>query len=510
MGIVRRMKTPSSFDFSEIQHDPDWAQREFGSIDLGDPRRTRRLVDFMKSTTLKPGASVPDIASSWGEAKGFYRLLAAPEVTAEALFEEHRKGTLRRAGDAPPQVLLAVQDTTTTNYSTRGKLAGQGQIGSRSSGATGLHLHNTLLVGGGAGEIFGLLGAKIYAREGAPRAGQPAGTRDREPIEEKESYRWLESFELARGCHAELCGAAREAGREAPVMVSVGDREADIYELLVEAARHREAGMHLLVRSQHDRQLAPEKEPAEEGQEAGDKAGQERLWEHLAATPERGQVVVEVPRKGGFKKREVTLSIRYAAVELDVPAHKRKYQKMVETVKMNAVLLVEEGGGKQAICWRLVTTLPVESVEEAAEIARWYALRWQVEVLHRVLKTGCRVERRQLRTMDRLRPMIAIDLVVACYLMSMVSAARGRPEVAASGWLEEDEIDALHAYQKVAKPEGAVVTIGQAVRMIGKLGGHLGRKSDGPPGAEVVWRGLKSLEVITETWRVLTGAKTCG
>jgi hypothetical protein len=505
MTIVGRMHQSSSFDFPDIELDPNWAENEFGATELGDPRRTRRFVRVMNDATRNPGKSIPEFSASWGDCKGLYRLVDCPKFTDEVVLEAHRKGTLKRATQSSAQVLLAIQDTTTLNFTSHVKLEGQGSIG-RHERTTGLHLHNTLLVGGETGEIFGLLGVKLYARDGKRRAKQAPGTRNREPIEKKESYRWLESFDMASACHTELGSAAREVGSHRPTVVSVGDREADIYELLIEASKHRDEGLHLLVRSQHNRKLVSGKE----GEQTTEQAEQSRLWEHIGTMPERGRVEVEVPRKGNLKKRKVTLSIRYGPVELEVPAHKRKYQKMVEPAKVNAILLVEEGGGKNAICWKLLTTLPVESVAAAAEIAHWYALRWQVEVLHRVLKTGCRVEDRQLRTMDRLRPMIAIDLVVSCHLMSMASAARGRPETPASDWLDADELDALCAYQQVTESANAVLTIGQAVRMIGKLGGHLGRKGDGPPGTEVIWRGLRKLETITDAWRLFTKPITCG
>lgn len=163
--------------------------------------------------------------------------------------------------------------------------------------------------------------------------------------------------------------------------------------------------------------------------------------------------------------------------------------------------------------WRLLTTLPADGSEAAARIARWYAPRWKVEVLHRVLKTGCRVETRQLRTMDRPRPMIALDLVIACSLMSLAGAARSRPEAPAAEWLEEAEIQASHAVRRLpapSAPSAGSVTAGAAVAMIAKLGGHLGRKNDGPPGPEVIWRGLKKQAVITEAWRAFSSGDTCG
>ena len=164
-------------------------------------------------------------------------------------------------------------------------------------------------------------------------------------------------------------------------MISAGDREADIYELLVQAQEHSERGLGLLVRFQHDRKL--------EGEEL-------RLWEKLSRTPSQGRVILLLPRSRGLRQREVEFTIRYREVELASPAHKRRYLQMTRPAKVTVIEL-KETRKRNGIHWRLLTTEPVASVEEAKKIAGWYAKRWQVEVLHRVLKTGCRVERRQMR-----------------------------------------------------------------------------------------------------------------
>ena len=214
------------------------------------------------------------------------------------------------------------------------------------------------------------------------------------------------------------------------MVVSVGDREADIYELLVGAKRRRGEGTALLVRCQHNREIEVE---VEEGRQ------KVRLWERFAAQPCQGKVVVELPRKGSFKRRKVQLEVRFLSVELAVPHHKQKYLGATESVSLSVIEL-KEVGTEGGVHWRLLTTLEVRDFETACRFGRWYALRWQVEVFHRVVKTGCRVEKRQMRNMDRLEPMIALDLVVAAYLMSLISQSRSRPETPASQWLEPVEI----------------------------------------------------------------------
>jgi len=260
-------------------------------------------------------------------------------------------------------------------------------------------------------------GARIYARDGSKRRSQAAGARNRESIEQKESYRWLESFEMSRAARERLCASAAKEAKEAPLVVNVGDREADIYELLLEARKHREEGAALLVRCQHNRGIKTEPEGEDE-----DGKAPSRLWERLAQEPCQGTFEVELPRRASFKRRKMELEVRFLSVELEAPRHKRKYLGATESVRM-AVVELKEPGAEGGVHWRLLSALEVADFETACRVARWYALRWQVEVFHRVLKTGCRVERRQMRTMERLEPMIALDLVVVAYLTGLIPEA---------------------------------------------------------------------------------------
>jgi hypothetical protein len=501
-GIVSRMPAASTNTKSAsvpLLPEARWAEAEFGSIALHDARCRRRLVRSFAGMLAAPGESIPQCTGSTGAARAFYRLLDHDELTDTLIFDTHRAGVLRRAGAVAERVLLAIQDTTTLNFDRHKSLEGLGAIGANNTekSVSGLLVHSTLLTAADSDQVYGLLGAKIYTRDPDKRKSQAPGTRNREPIAEKESIRWLESFALARDARQTLCASG---GPEDPavLVVSVGDREADIYELLLEARQHRAAGVGLLVRSQYNRGLT---------------GGEKLLWEELSGSPLLGTVSLPRPRSQGQKPRTAVLEIRRLRVEIAVPAHKEKYLHMDTPVTVHVIELTEQGE-KDGICWRLVTTLPVEDAAAAARLARWYAKRWQIEEYHRILKTGCRVESRQLRTLGRLRPMLALDMIVACCVMGLRAAARDTPEAPASTWLDDDEIKALTAWSRPQRPapaaDGKPLTIGEAVRLIGRLGGHLGRKSDGAPGPEVLWRGLAKLDAITEAWRRFYPDKTCG
>lgn len=511
VAIFGRVSPRPVFSFSPSSTsdaNSQWAHNELGSIQLGDSRSNRRMVKAFSQMLNAPGASIPQCSSSLAQAKAFYRLLDVELLTDTLLFEVQRQAVLRRAKASGCRVLLAIQDTTTCNFDSHHSLEGLGAISSNrcKSGIQGLHVHSTLLSAADEDAVFGLLGAKIYARKKL-RKQQTPGTRNRERIEDKESVRWLESLALAREASQWLQQPSPEQGAdatvppEAPLIISVGDREADIYELLVEAQQHRDQHLGLLVRAQHNRTLAGEEDA--------------QLWQHLASSPPAGSFMLPLPRSQGQKARQVTLSVRFESVTIAVPAHKAKYLKMDTPVKASVVELREEGppGGK-GICWRLLSTLSVDTLEAAVQLARWYAKRWQIEEFHRILKTGCRVEARQMRSLERLKPMMALDMMVACRIMGMSAAARQRPEDPASDWLDEDEISALQAYEnagdKRVEKAPSMMRLGAAVRSIGRLGGHLGRKSDGPPGAQALWQGLAKLDAITEVWRRLRHHSSCG
>lgn len=280
----------------------------------------------------------------------------------------------------------------------------------------------------------------------------------------------------------------------ATTLVNVADREGDLYDLFVAALAPREGPpVHSLVRAQHDRQVAHP---------------QKYLWDFLAARRVSGRLKIEVPRKDGRPARLATLSIRFTPVTLRPPCLKEDQPPL----SLWAVEARETRPPKGAtpICWRLLTTLPVESLAGAVEKIRWYAQRWQIEVLHQVLKSGCQVEQRQLETAARLQRVVRVDLIVAWRVLALCKAGRETPSGLASDWLSAAEWRALTCYmEERSQPPRRAPTVRQAVRWIAQLGGFLGRRRDGEPGPIVVWRGLQQLRAITAAWKRF-GHESCG
>jgi len=447
----------------------DWAEEEFGAAVLRDIRLKRRLVELARDFGAHPQANLPQACGSRARTKAAYRLLDHQAVRMEEILKPHYQATAQRsAGQA---VVLAVQDTTFLNYSTHPLTQGLGPIGTnRQPGLLGLVVHDTMVYNLERTPL-GLIDAQCWARD--PQQRGKAQRRRELPIEHKESAKWLRSFAAA---------ARLQAACPHTTVVSVGDREADIYELFAQAESDA-AGPKLLVRACRARVLADEQGP---------------LWQHLSAQPRAGHSEVHVPRRGQRPARVAKVEIRFAPVQLRAPGNKPG----LGTVRLWAV----EGRETNApagvpLHWTLLTTVEVASLEDAVRMLSWYAIRWQIEVYHRTLKSGCRIEERPLGTSQRLQNCLAIDLVVAWRITQLARLGRELPDVPCSVYFEEAEWKALVSFVTQSyTPPDQPPTIGEAMRLVAGLGGFLGRKGDGHPGTKTLWLGLQRLDDITLAW----------
>jgi hypothetical protein len=459
----------------------NWTEEEFGAVDLGDERLDRRLRIIAGDFLARPTMNIPQACGSRAKAKATYRFLDHPQVHLDSVLSGHYQATIRRVAADP--VVLAVQDTTELNYTAHGQCEMLGPIGDRQSRSVGLLVHDTMAYNL-EGTPLGLIDVQCWARDPEDR-----GKRERRyqlPIEQKESAKWLVSYRAAARLQAECPGT---------MVVSVGDREADLYELFVEA-RAREDQAQVLVRATRERKLEADAEEEEPG----------KLWDYVRGLPVAGGVELKVPRRGSSAARTAVLEIRYASVELKAP----KRKPGLGPVQLWAIAAEEVGApaGVEPIRWYLLTTLPVTSLEQAVEKLRWYALRFQIEVYHRTLKSGCKIEERQLGHADRIEACLAIDLVVAWRIAHLTKLGREVPEVPCTVYFEEAQWQALVVFVTQGPPPAQPPTLREAVRMVAtRLGGFLGRKSDGEPGAQSLWRGLQRLDDITEMWCAVRGKR---
>ena len=447
----------------------DWAEEEFGTADLGDKRMNGRLLIIARDLYDRPQANIPQACESRAKAKAAYRFFEHSGATMDKILEPHYTTTLERV--SKEKVVLAVQDTTTLNYSAHPLTTDLGQIGSQEDGAIGLELHDTMAFNL-EGTPIGLLDVQCWARD--PAEFGKKHKRHELPIECKESYKWLASYKKVA-----------EAQKKCPdtILVSVGDREADIYEFF-KLAVSEAAGPKLLVRAERDRLLAD---------------GQERMWAAMLQRPAAGVQVVNVPRSGKRAAREAHLEVRFGWMKIKPPRLKAELGEL----KIWAVLAQEINApaGVEPLEWMLLTTIEVNTFEQAVEKLNWYAKRWGIEVYHRTLKSGCKVEERQFGSAASLKSCLAIDMVVAWRIFHLVKLGRETPNVPCSVFFEEAEWKALHTYvtKNPTIPKNPP-TLREAVRMIAGIGGFLGRKCDGEPGTKSIWLGMQILDAITSMW----------
>lgn len=449
----------------------DWAEAEFGSARFGDCRLTQRFVSIARDFYSRPQANIPKACNGErAKVKAVYRFLDNQEVTLAKLLKPHQEQTLKRM--AEHKVVLAVQDSTSLNYTAHTLTAGLGPIGTKHSGALGLIVHDTVAVTP-EGLALGVLDAQVWVRDWEDKqAGRP--------IEQKESVKWLRSYQLA----AKLQGQLKKTR-----VVSVGDREADIYELFAMAGEHIEAGgPHLLVRASEDRCLAET---------------QKKLWDRVQTQPLAGYREVVVPPRPGRKARKANLSVRFCEVVLSPPQGK----SALGNIRLWAVHARERRApsGVEAVEWMLLTTMEVNDFDQACEKLDWYVQRWMIEVFHRTLKTGCRIEDRLLRTVPRLENCLTIDMMVAVRIMHLTWLGRTHPNRPCTIYFEDNQWKALSCFlTRKRTPQKTTPSIREVVGWIAKLGGYLGRNSDRAPGTQVLWEGIQRADDIIETTKLFT------
>ena len=448
----------------------DWAENEFGGAPLGDKRLSARLVKSVGLLAAYPGQKINANSSSDSTAiNAFYRLIEMPvesAVTVENILTPHRERSVRRIRGQ--RTVLAIQDGTDLNFTTRPGCDGLQLIGKNQTGAKslGLHLHATLAVTD-TGLPLGVLRLGFD-----PVVKRPAAAEAR-----RKTRRWLDGF-------TDIARAVREVGGKTRV-ISVCDREADFFELF--DAQRRSARVELLVRAKHDRVLGKRKP---------------KLFATLRGGVPDGRIDVEIDgltarAKSSRKKARPSRRKRLANCELrfrrvTLPA--TEAMEGVEPVTVSAVHVVETSPpeDEDPVEWFLLSTLKVGSAKEAADIVGFYLQRWRIEDFFRVLKSGCRVEFLLFRTADRLQRAIAINAVIAWRIMVMTLLGRQVPDCEPQLMFADHELDFLRDYaleNNLTAPD----RLGDAVRLVAHLGGYRDRKHDPDPGNQIMWHGQTRL-----------------
>jgi hypothetical protein len=454
----------------------EWIEVEMVTLELKDRRRNRRVVQMIGQLSANPTASIPKACGNAADTKAAYRALGSEEISAEEIRLAHARATAERTRGL--QRVIVAQDTFALSLSTCPETEGLGPLGK--AGTRGLFVHSGLVVTQ-EGLPLGIVHQQVWAREEDERKRH---TRRKRLIEEKESFRWLETVDAVESL----------LPRDLEVWVA-GDREADIFELF---AMPRRPGLHLVVRAAHDRKV--------EGAET------QYLHEAVEKSPVLGEMEVAVPRSRKRGPRTAKLQVQACTLKL-VPPRNHLGREDLSPVPVSVVRVREmetTPEGEEPIEWMIITTVPVRSLAKAVEIVEAYAQRWKVERYHYVLKSGCGVEKLQLGSAERIERALSIYNVVAWRLLYMTYVARVAPETPCTAVLEDDEWKALFVVgsKRPSPPPEKAPTVREAVRMVAMLGGFQGRKGDGEPGIQSIWTGFRRLMDFTLALQRLRGSPT--
>jgi hypothetical protein len=445
---------------SDIQ---TWAKTQFSTADLHDKRRTDRLVYLATQIAAHPSGSFPEQTEGWNDLRAAYTLLDCKEVTFETIAAPHWELTKKTPGER----LLIIADTSEIDYGPSRQIKGLSPVGS--GVGRGFHLHSGLMVSAHDDRVHGLAGQLIYHRQ--PVAKKETRTQ-RLQRDDRESQIW--------------CNLVVQIGSPAPrtSWVHVVDRGADDFELFYHCQQTR---TEWVARAKNLNRIIITPESAEMP-----------LKSYLRTLPEAGRYTLNLRTRPDQPARTAKLVIAFGALSMPTPRLKSPFLKQVKPCPIPMwVIWVREVDAPQGIDpieWVLYTSLPARNLEDAMMIVGYYEKRWLIEEWHKVLKTGFRVERRQLKTSKRLEAMVGLMSVEAVRLFQLKGEARTAPERPAEEVVPPNYVKALTAVRKMGV--SVELTNGGFFRELAKLGGFLGRRRDGEPGWITIWRGWEKLQTM--------------
>lgn len=442
-----------------------WAREMFADCDLGDKRRTERLVSVAGRVAENPSGSLPDQMETWAELKAAYRLFDSPVVTFDAIAAPHWRNTRCQARGKT----LVICDTTELDFGIRrDEIEGLGPTGNGTG--RGFLLHNALLVDASTETILGVAGQTIHYR---PRKGH--------------SKTENSAQKLKRPRESEVWGRViNEVGPppEGAEYVCVCDRGADNFEVFCHLQDQR-SGWVIRAKSRNRKLLAADGETV-------------TLNQLLPKLEQKGTYELTLRARPGQAARTATIEVSAGPAAMPVPRHVSPWVKRdPEPISMNVIWVreVDAPAGTKPIEWVLYTSLPVETYEQVWEAIGNYECRWLVEEYHKALKSGCGVLERQLKTADRLEAITGLLSVTAVRLLQLKTLARSEPDRLARTVVPSLWLQMLKAVRKKLR-RVEDMTVHGFYRELAKLGGFLGRKSDGEPGWITVWKGWEKLMAL--------------
>lgn len=469
-----------------------WIQEEFSSHAFNDDRLHKRLLKITKSFIDSPSLSINQACSEWAAIKGAYRFFDNDSVSSELILEPHYRTTYERS--LPDDRVLIIQDSSKINYDSHVATEGLSSYSANEKFEThGLITHTAIAVNTD-GVPLGVIDQQTWARDIKEDINELGAYKSfKRPIEEKESFRWIETLKNFK---------KRMPDKD---IVIVGDRENDIFEFFQEALIE---DVRFVVRSCYSRIVE-------------DTSGLlQSMDKKLKSLSEMGRICLSIPAKQGVKARSAILELRFTEVLLlsrprGITGPKSKTRT---DVPVYVVELLEKNPPKgiKALHWRILTNLEVKNDKEALEIVHYYKQRWQIETFFKILKSTCKIEDCRLGHADKLIKFIALKSIVAWRIYWATMLRRESPELPADCVITTAEWKSAWVtlnYKKIKEKKipnkipDEVPSLDTVIKWIAQLGGWIGRKGDGEPGVMSIAKGWQRIESGAIMWETMNELK---
>jgi hypothetical protein len=467
-----------------------WVVDETKDADLRDKRLNDRLQRILSDLSERPTASIPAACGGKAETEAAYRFFNNEKALPQRILDPHYEQTKQRI--AAQAVAILVPDTTELDLTRpHSQVEGAGPLDDGPRRGALVHLLEAFSEDG---TPLGAVWSQMWTRDepaDEPAADQPERNRKQLPIEEKESYRWLESQRQARAVAQKVPGTK---------CVLTADSESDIYEVFAEP-RGADNPLEWVIRACQDRAVKSGADDTAGQLRAGVSAGEVLFTREITVRARHAKVSCDQrKRRTGRAARQATMEVRAARVELRPPWRR---DRKLPAVFVNVVHVREIAPpeGEEPVEWILVTTLPIDTIEDVIAIIRYYTVRWMIEIFFRVLKSGCRVEQRRFEHLDRALTFVAVSLIVAWRVLMICRLGRSCPDLDCEAIFEPSEWKAVYvAVHQRPAPEQPP-PLGEMIRLIAQLGGYVntpGRKD--PPGPQTLWLGMQRMSDLAWAW----------
>jgi hypothetical protein len=461
-----------------------WAEATYGSTMLSDRRRTTRAIRLADAFARNPKGSMPAQLGSPAASKAAYRFLESAKVTYERLMRPHLQQTMALI-HKQPRVLL-IQDTTEINYDHYPKTTGLGPLGPGNR-SRGYLLQSVLAVCPTTKQVLGLAAQEPFLRQPAPKGET---SKQRQKRDHRETQVWQRQVQAI---------GAPPPGCE---YIHVGDRGSDIFALMRDCL-DLECGF--TIRVKHNRRVDLLVDQGETPVSPGSRRWSNQrpptqgppqyLFDVVKSWPSQDQQILTLDGNQKRKQRDATLCISSGTLRLWEPSG--EYGKGERPMVVSVVRTWEPNPPEKCepLEWLLLVSMEVQTLEQAWEKVQWYRMRWIDEDYHQCLKTGCRLEGRQLRTYEGLRTLLGFLAPLAVRLLQLRSMAWQDPDEVACEVLPV-EVVKIVAHQ--AKVSAHQMTVRQCWHAIAQVGGYQGRKGDGEPGWQTLWKGWLYIQTLIE------------